>query len=1673
MKECIDLSDICSSPHRAPYEEFIQIDRLKRNQPFDPSQGLYQQVSTIFPIFHRHEEAVIATAWIYPELQKKQTPRPEDIKKAVEGQFEEGNSIYAGQDVTLPGDSRCLVRAGKRISPEVINRIVRHNCESLSGQKKPLKRLVVLNPKEDAEREILAEFVKKKNFNPSQLRRNVEREIHLKGYSLRLPSLLDQPETENEWNRMVQLLSTTCRDYGKSLEVQVLLDVLIKEKVTFFFNGKAHEVGEKESPRKAPLVNLPLFTPKETFRINGLERVPVCQLLPRPGVHFLKEEREPDSTPLLSLHVRPERGPFLNFKIPLKARATPGPIRVEVGRHDFDFIDFAKAMGFLDKVKGLAKKAEVPMPPPRGDIEALSPLMSRIYGQLFQGKDGYDLSETGRQAISKRLAKYYVKCGVSASSERCLQHEDIAAMLVFLIEASRSGSPHVDDPMDLSTRKIYTISDQIQDRMALLLPWIQSRIRFFMRTRKDIEDIPLTFSGAKGKVSKNVGALFHGELCQICDDTNPLAELSLKRKVTFLGPRGIQQTHGSFERRGVHFSHYGRLCLTETPESENIGFNLYLALAAKVQDGAIKAPFIADKRSNGTTKWLSPDQERGKRIAPRGAEEFPDPAGNVLVRDGTARCVKPIRGAKITLRDKYRGQFLGLGANLVPLVQHNDNNRVMMGAKNMKQAVPLLFPEEPLIKTGGEELVARLSGHAILALSDGIVESVTEQAITLRNSQGKLESYWLSALNPTFCNTLTYQRPLVKKGDRVGRNQPLADGACTRNGHLALGANLLTAYMPYYGLNFEDGMVISDRLVKEDILTSLHVSAHVFEVYGDEWMSSKDMEKALQPFSMFGGVLCREGQAVSRGDRLLGKYRRDGKKIRTQWLHSPVSGTVVHLIRQDIEPQTASERRVRCRWICYILEERKISIGDKLMGRHGNKGVVARIIPSEQMPHLVDGTPVDIILNPHGVISRMNLGQILETHLGWIVKHGGEKYQNFSIIAPFEKIWEEDINEAFKSLAHTGINEEGKALLIDGRSKQLLRNPVTVGYQYIMKLNHLVDDKINIRETAAYTLLTRQPVKGRKRKGGQRMGEMEIWALQAHLARHLIKESMTFKSDALEIRVRDLSAKYFNQESPLIKTTPIQETLRATAMLLRGLCFEVTLQNGKRKPIPFDKKDLSAVESMKIRLAEGRTIKKWAKGRKVTDPRFPSVKRGKVIPVLGGLFDRKIFRDPRKDMAYIELAEPVIHPLYLSHFRSRMSALSLKKKKPPLLESVFRLNKPQDVVAAVDYQGALIRGPDDFDCRIVDRRDFYQVPLTHKSICCHCSDAPNREAGGTVCAVCGKPFKSSPAYTSFQSGALLAKEFLKKQVKGPLSRALLTNIPVLPTDFRPLSARHGEIEMRSELNDFYRAVLEADSSLRRALEAKPPMPERSLFYLRARLHTAVRRLMIGDEETAREGMRSIGDRIKGKEGILRMYHLGKRVDVSARSAIVPMPELALDQVGIPLEMAAGLMRSRLISSLAEKMDGVTLKERRGRAEVYLNKMDEPIAREMIRQVLFGQAAGLLSHATLILTRAPSLHKYNVLAFRPVCVEHHAIGLHPLTCKYFNADFDGDQMGVFLPLSKQALAEAEKRLSPLRNLLSAANGKAMLHFDQDVVLGIYLLTSDPKGRKIFNEWFKGA
>lgn len=1617
MKEAIELDDICASPHKDPYEAFFQLDGLREGSSFDPSVGLYGLLSSNFPIRVSVSEDMSLPVWIFPvRAWRKKKPSEKEVEEEVRAGLGSDRPLYAFNDIILPGEGALLVKTGEEITRQAIDRISEHNKKSLEEESlKPIKKVTILRTRDDEEAKVVDGLLQRHDFHPGKLRREKVFEIVLEGFEIKLPFPEDVFQDAKARLRALEGWERSSRTKKATLSMNIRFRLRLEERVTIRYEDNSYPLPSKRLSRWATLGDFPLFTERGTFIVNGLERVPVARLRFRPGLYLEREgglDEMGDGS--LSALVRPLDGFFLKIVFAAEGRGEHGA-SILAGTRQYGLEPFLRDMGVFEEVESMVRKAGAHWPESSDERGVSSAYWRNRLGSHFFKGEGYDLGPEGRRSLNSKLGDIYHRIGAAVPGGRHLHAEDLAAIIVWLQGAMEHGL-EADCPMDLSNQRVWLLSEHLHESLKPLMRAIRERIELFLEAGNDISELPLNFSKLIGRETLK---LFHGEACEVNDDTNPLAEISLRRKITLLRPGEGRGHHVSMERRGVHHSHYGRMCLTETPESENIGLNLTLALGAKIENGLILAPYVS-RDGKSATRWLSVGEEKSEIIMAAGQEHFLEHGGEVLARK-EGGVIERVDLPQVSLEDKYRAQFLGLAANLIPFVQHDDNNRVMMGAKNMKQAVPLLHPEIPLIKTGREDLVARLSGRALYARNAGRVQSVSGEEIIVETDEGRQDIYQLRPIQPTFTQTLTWHRVLVKRGDRVEHGQVLADGAGMRNGELALGVNLLVAYMPYHGLNFEDAVVISDRLVKEDVLTSLHVRELAFDVYGHERMSSSETTKNMVPFSVFKGVFCREGGEVRKGDRLFAKYRSSTHGVDVEYFTSPANGTVISIHKEPLNPLSQSPNTIRYRMICHLLEERKVSVGDKIMGRHGNKGVVSRILPQEQMPHLEDGTAVDIILNPHGVISRMNLGQLLETHWGWVLKHGGSGYAPYGTVAPFEKVEEEKLRKALRHLRDTGMDESGKVELIDGMSGERIRNRVVVGWQYFMKLDHMVEDKINVRETAAYTLITRQPVKGRRWTGGQRVGEMEVWALHSHLAGRLLQEFMTLKSDTPILRRKDLTRNYLEQESPLEGEGPFPESFRAAAYHLRGLCLDMSLYDSKGELIPLDSDRLRDLSRVCIRLADPDTIKGWAADKVVSNPQRPHIKRGEMKHPARSVTDPLMFQDKRRDMACIELAEPVIHPLYLKKFKDRLRAHELFKGKAI---------RPGAIQRVLEFKAALVSG------EVVERERFLSIPR----------------------------------FTPLEAGAGVVMDLIGDNLQAPLEQAILTRIPVIPLDYRPEWLLHGGVRIKCGLNDFYRDILEADARLREALECSRKVPGKTLFRLRARLQGAVNRLMVGDEQPQRSKQRSLGDRIKGEEGILRMHLLGKRVDVSARSVIVPRPELELEQVGLPLEMAVGIVLSKLLEVISNKCEGEAERQRLGRARQIVQGLEEPFHREMIRKALFEGRDGMLRDSVVVLTRAPSLHKYNMLSFRPVCVEDRAIGLHPLVCGFFNADFDGDEMGVFLPLSREAMGEARERLSPVRNMLSAANGRLMLHLVQDIVLGIWVLTSTQEGREEFRGWF---
>ena len=731
---------------------------------------------------------------------------------------------------------------------------------------------------------------------------------------------------------------------------------------------------------------------------------------------------------------------------------------------------------------------------------------------------------------------------------RHITTEDIIASISYLLNLDH-GLGVIDDIDHLGNRRIRCVGELLQNQFRIGL----TRLERVVRERMTIQDLdvvtPQTLINTK-PISSSIREFFgSSQLSQFMDQTNPLSELTHKRRISALGPGGLSRERAGFEVRDIHYTHYGRLCPIESPEGPNVGLISALSSFATINEyGFIETPYRkVDHETGKVTDEVvyMPADEEDKYIIAQASEP--------LDKDGkfVNNKIKVRMREEITMVDKDRVDFVdvspkqlvSVAAAMIPFVEHDDAKRSLMGANMQRQAVPLLMPESPIVGTGIEYRAAKDSGITVTAKNAGVVEKVTGDEIVVRNNKDGLDTYRLRKFKRTNGGTCINQRPVVVRGEKVKEGDLLADGPATKNGEMALGRNVLIAFTTWEGYNYEDAVLISERLVKEDVYTSIHIEEYDCECrdtkLGPEEITrdipnvGDDVLKDLDE----NGII-RIGAEVRPGDILVGKVTPKGeteltaeerllraifgekaREVRDTSLRVPhgEQGTIVDVKIFTRENSDELGPGVNQIIRCYIAQKRKISVGDKMAGRHGNKGVISRILPEEDMPFMPDGTPVDIVLNPLGVPSRMNLGQVLEVHLGMAAKLLGWK-----VATPvFDGATDEEIREMFRE---SGYSEDGKTTLYDGRTGEAFDHPVTVGVMYMLKLHHLVDDKIHARSTGPYSLVTQQPLGGKAQFGGQRFGEMEVWALEAYGAAYTLQEMLTVKSDDTVGRVKTYEA---------------------------------------------------------------------------------------------------------------------------------------------------------------------------------------------------------------------------------------------------------------------------------------------------------------------------------------------------------------------------------------------------------------------------------------------------------------------------------------------------------------------------------------------------------------------
>ncbi|MFN5857643.1 MAG: DNA-directed RNA polymerase subunit beta [Pseudanabaenaceae cyanobacterium] len=969
---------------------------------------------------------------------------------------------------------------------------------------------------------------------------------------------------------------------------------------TRLINKETGEIKEQE----VFIGDLPLMTNRGTFIINGAERVIVNQIVRSPGVYY-KDDVDKNGRRTYNASLIPNRGAWLKFETDKndlvwvridKTRKLSAQVLLKaLGLSDSDILDelthpdyFYKTIekeGQYDEeeaLKELYRKLRPGEPPTESGGREL------LRSRFFDPKR-YDLGKVGRYKLNKKLRLN------TPDSMRVLTEKDILTAINYLINL-KFGMGELDDIDHLGNRRVRSVGELLQNQVRVGL----NRLERIIRERMTVSDVdaltPASLVNPKPLVAAIKEFFGSSQLSQFMDQTNPLAELTHKRRLSALGPGGLTRERAGFAVRDIHPSHYGRICPIETPEGPNAGLIGSLATHARVnQYGFIETPYHRVEegrvRKDLPPVYMTADEEDEYRVA----------AGDVSA-DETGRILNEI------IPTRYRQEFgsstpeevdflavssvqiISVATSLIPFLEHDDANRALMGSNMQRQAVPLLRPERPLVGTGLEAQAARDSGMVIVSRTKGEVSYVSAEEIRVKSENGGEISYKLHKYQRSNQDTCLNQRPLVWVGDSVSVGQVLADGSSTEGGGLALGQNVLVAYMPWEGYNYEDAILINERLVHDDVYTSIHVEKFEIEArqtkLGPEEITREIPnvgEEALRNLDEQG--IIRIGAWVQSNDILVGKVTPKGESdqppeekllraifgekardVRDNSLRVPngEKGRVVDVRvftrEQGDELPPGANMVVRV----YVAQKRKIQVGDKMAGRHGNKGIISRILPKEDMPFLADGTPLDIVLNPLGVPSRMNVGQIFECLLGWAGEHLNTRF----FVESFDEKYAE---ENSRTLVNTALTEasklpgkqwmfnpenSGKLPVFDGRTGEPFDQPVTVGRAYMLKLVHLVDDKIHARSTGPYSLVTQQPLGGKAQQGGQRFGEMEVWALEAFGSAYILQELLTVKSDDMTGRNDALNA--------IVKGLPIPrpgtpESFKVLVRELQSLCLDVSI----------------------------------------------------------------------------------------------------------------------------------------------------------------------------------------------------------------------------------------------------------------------------------------------------------------------------------------------------------------------------------------------------------------------------------------------------------------------------------------------------------------------------------
>ena len=974
--------------------------------------------------------------------------------------------------------------------------------------------------------------------------------------------------------------------------------------------------------------DFPLMTPRGTFVINGTERVVVSQLVRSPGVYFERTIEKTSDKDIFTTKIIPSRGAWLEFEVDKKDMVG---VRIDRKRKQSVTV-FLKALGWSSAqiLEQFGEFESIKLTLEKDNVETQDEALLDIYRKLRPGEPPtkeaaqnlienlyfnpkrYDLAKVGRFKVNKKL-------GLELDLNRgLLTIEDIVGTIKYLVALHRGDAlmeygkevrVETDDIDHFGNRRLRTVGELIQNQVRTGLSRMERVVRERMTTQ-DVEAItPQTLINIRPVVASIKEFFGTSQLSQFMDQTNPLSGMTHKRRLSALGPGGLSRERAGFEVRDVHPSHYGRMCPIETPEGPNIGLIGSLATYARVTPfGFIETPYrkVVDGKVSDRIDYLTADEEDEHVIAQANApltddNHFAEPRVLVRRRGGE---VENIQSSEVDYMDVSPRQMVSVATAMIPFLEHDDANRALMGANMMRQAVPLVRAEAPLVGTGMEYRAAVDAGDVLLARKSGVVTEVSSDQVTVKNDDGSTDIYFVEKFVRSNQGTSRNQKVVVSVGEKIETGAVVADGASTEMGEMALGKNLLVAFMSWEGHNYEDAIILSQRLVQDDVLTSIHIEEYEVDAR-DTKLGAEEItrdipnvsEEVLADLDERG--IIRVGADVVPGDILVGKVTPKGeteltpeerllraifgekaREVRDTSLKVPhgESGKIIGVSIQDsaegFELAAGVNQVVRV----YVAQKRKIQDGDKLAGRHGNKGVISKILPVEDMPFLADGTPVDVVLNPLGVPGRMNVGQVLETHLGWVAKsgwklEGNEEWQtslrangyaeapaNTKVATPvFDGTREEELSGLLGSTLPNKdgmrlIGADGKAQLFDGRTGEPYKQHISVGYMYILKLHHLVDDKIHARSTGPYSMITQQPLGGKAQFGGQRFGEMEVWALEAYGAAYTLQELLTIKSDDVLGRVKVYEAIVKGENIP---EPGIPESFKVLVKEMQSLCLNV------------------------------------------------------------------------------------------------------------------------------------------------------------------------------------------------------------------------------------------------------------------------------------------------------------------------------------------------------------------------------------------------------------------------------------------------------------------------------------------------------------------------------------